>query len=87
VVVVVLARCGCRRGGGALPADFDFVLTAVPVVAPGTAGPTLVLAVVGVTDGVVKPARLCRRGRVVVGGAGDESLGRRHLVDALQICA
>jgi hypothetical protein len=48
-VVVVWPAAVVVVAAGALP-DFDFVLTAVLVVAP-SAAPALVLVVVGVTDG------------------------------------
>ena len=60
--------------------DFDFVLTAVLVVASG-AVPAVVLAVVGVTDGAAGAFR------VVVVVAGDCDCGGATSVEALQICA
>jgi hypothetical protein len=66
--------------------DFDFVLTAVLVAAPGAAC-ILVLAVVGVTDGTTGGAGAFVVVVVaVVAGAGDPWLGGTS-VDALQICA
>jgi hypothetical protein len=80
-VVVVFPAAVVVVVAGELP-EFDFVLTAVVVVAPVAAAPVPMLAGVGVTESPGAAAVV-----VVVGADAASPWGGGTSVEALQICA